>query len=83
MKEEWRSVKGYEGLYEVSNMGRVKSLYYGKERILRGTDAFDGYKIVSLTKQTIKKTGSSTCCRSLYTQPYEFTSSKSFRRGQT
>ena len=24
--EEWRPVKGYEGLYEVSNMGRVKSL---------------------------------------------------------
>jgi hypothetical protein len=26
MKEEWRPVKGYEGLYEVSNMGRVRSV---------------------------------------------------------
>ena len=26
MIEEWRPVKGYEGLYEVSNLGRVKSL---------------------------------------------------------
>lgn len=26
MNEEWRAVKGYEGLYEVSNMGRVRSL---------------------------------------------------------
>lgn len=26
MKEIWESVKNYEGLYEVSNMGRVKSL---------------------------------------------------------
>lgn len=26
MKEEWRSIVGYEGLYEVSNQGRVKSL---------------------------------------------------------
>jgi hypothetical protein len=26
MNEEWRAVVGYEGLYEVSNMGRVKSL---------------------------------------------------------
>ncbi len=25
-KEEWRSVKGYEGLYEVSNFSRVRSL---------------------------------------------------------
>lgn len=26
MGEEWRAVVGYEGLYEVSNLGRVKSL---------------------------------------------------------
>jgi len=25
-KEEWRDIKGYEGLYQVSNLGRVKSL---------------------------------------------------------
>jgi hypothetical protein len=25
-KEEWRSIKGYEGLYEVSDLGRVRSL---------------------------------------------------------
>ena len=25
-KEIWKAVKGYEGLYEVSNLGRVKSL---------------------------------------------------------
>lgn len=24
--EEWRPIKDYEGLYEISNMGRVKSL---------------------------------------------------------
>jgi hypothetical protein len=34
--EEWRDVAGYEGLYQVSNMGRVKSMqryvatYYGR-----------------------------------------------------
>lgn len=36
--EEWRPVVGFEGLYEVSNMGRVKSLNYngakGKEHLL-------------------------------------------------
>ena len=26
MNEEWRDVKGYEGLYRVSNLGRVYSL---------------------------------------------------------
>uniref|UniRef100_A0AAU8EK57 HNH homing endonuclease n=1 Tax=Enterococcus phage vB_EfaS_SZ1 TaxID=3161157 RepID=A0AAU8EK57_9CAUD len=26
MKEEWKDIKGYEGLYQVSNLGRVKSL---------------------------------------------------------
>lgn len=54
MEEEWRPVKGYEGLYEVSNMGRVKSLYRGKERIMSTSDDSSGYKRVKLTKQTIK-----------------------------
>lgn len=26
MNEVWKPVKGYEGLYEISNYGRVKSL---------------------------------------------------------
>ena len=25
-KEIWKPIKGYEGLYEVSNLGRVRSL---------------------------------------------------------
>ena len=31
MKEEWRDIKGYEGLYQVSNFGRVKSLNYARQ----------------------------------------------------
>lgn len=37
-REEWRYVVGYEGLYMVSNFGRVKSLNYrhtGKEHMLK------------------------------------------------
>ena len=54
MKEEWKPIKGYEGLYEVSNMGRVKSLHYGKERIMSTPDDSSGYKRVKLTKQITK-----------------------------
>lgn len=32
--EQWRPVVGYEGLYEVSNLGRVKSFSY-KARVLK------------------------------------------------
>lgn len=28
--EIWKSIKNYEGLYEISNMGRIRSLYKGK-----------------------------------------------------
>lgn len=33
--EEWRDVEGYGGDYQVSNLGRVKSLKFGKERMLK------------------------------------------------
>lgn len=28
MKEEWKDIVGYEGFYQISNYGRVKSLHY-------------------------------------------------------
>lgn len=31
MTEEWRWIKGYEGVYQVSNMGRIKSFLSDKE----------------------------------------------------
>ena len=37
MEEVWKDIEGYEGLYQVSNLGRVKSFpkkTYSKERIL-------------------------------------------------
>lgn len=30
MKEEWRDVVGYEGLYQVSNLGRVRRMHSGR-----------------------------------------------------
>ena len=52
MNEIWKPIKDYEGLYEVSNLGRVKSLNYkrtGKEKILKNSEC-NGYLVVSLVK---------------------------------
>jgi len=35
MDEVWKDIEGYEGIYQVSNLGKVKSLKYNKERILK------------------------------------------------
>lgn len=35
MIEIWKDINGYNGLYQISNLGRVKSLLYKKERILK------------------------------------------------
>lgn len=52
--EEWLSIEGYEGLYEVSNLGRVKSLRDNKgnyrEKILSQCDNGNGYLMVVLCK---------------------------------
>lgn len=59
MKELWKDIKGYEGCYQVSNLGRIKSLdrmtnnqygeYFMKGRILKNSIIKDkGYCRVSL-----------------------------------
>ena len=57
--EEWRSVKGYEQLYEISSIGRVKSLPRNgtakKERILKQKLTTDGYYEVALYKNNSPK----------------------------
>jgi len=49
MKEEWRDIVGYEGLYQVSNLGRVKSFRRVKPFIL-GIRLRCGYNRVALYK---------------------------------
>lgn len=49
--EVWKNVKGYEGLYQVSSEGRVKSLKFSKERILKVGKEGGGYLFVNLCKE--------------------------------
>jgi hypothetical protein len=64
MTEMFIPIKGYEGLYEVSNLGKVKSLpkYKGtnysqaiKEKILKGTPSGKGYLQVLLCNRGNQK----------------------------
>ena len=48
--EEWKDIKGYEGIYQISNKGRVKSLKFNKENILIPVKQNRGYLFVNLCK---------------------------------
>lgn len=50
MAETWKDVAGYEGLYQVSDLGRVRSLLHGKVRILKFLDNGYGYLKVELNR---------------------------------
>lgn len=53
--EIWKDIVGYEGLYQISNLGRVKNLRHGKERIMRACVNGSGYYQLSLVKNEVKK----------------------------
>lgn len=70
MREAWRDIPGFEGMYQVSNHGRVRSLDRVYEQssshgtmmhkryngqIINPTDNGKGYKIVSLKKNGARK----------------------------
>ena len=61
MNEVWKDIKGYEGYYQVSNLGKFKSISrekttptgkpcYSKERILKQHKDKQGYLTVGLCK---------------------------------
>lgn len=67
MNEIWKDVVGYEGIYQVSNKGRVKGLYrkicksngviqYRKERIISQCLNGDGYYHLKISKDGKSKT---------------------------
>lgn len=46
--EIWKDIKGYEGKYQGSNLGNIKSLVYKKPKILKPRLDKDGYLKVIL-----------------------------------
>lgn len=62
MNEIWKNAVGYEGLYEVSNLGRVRSVdrydslgHFRESIILRQHLDHNGYKFVALFKDGKRK----------------------------
>ena len=70
MKENWKDIAGYEGLYQVSNLGRIKSLertvrtkgngvkeysYTLPEKVIRPHKQNSGYLVTDLCKNGVKK----------------------------
>ena len=55
MQEIWKEIKGYEGYFEVSNLGNFRS----KDRIVKykkdGIRNYQGYQRIVLMKDAIKK----------------------------
>ena len=47
--EKWLPLVGYEDYYQASNMGRIKSLWNGRSRIIGGCLDEDGYIKMTLT----------------------------------
>ena len=53
--EVWRDVDGYDGMYQVSDLGRVRSLKYGKVRVMKPQKDKGGYLSVHFYKDSIEK----------------------------
>lgn len=63
MAEVWKDIPGYEGIYQVSNLGRVKGLKRKseagrniREKIMRTPKKSNGYLTVGLFKEGKQKT---------------------------
>ena len=65
MQEIWKDIEGFEGLYQISNLGRIKSLskfinnnpkskkigFYSKEKIIKFSKSKNNYLIAPLSKK--------------------------------
>ena len=51
-KEIWKDIQGYEGMYQVSSHGRVRSFKWNRCKILKTRKDKKGYTVVTLTKHS-------------------------------
>lgn len=54
--EVWKDIPGFEGFYQISDLGRVKSLKYNLGLIVKGGKTHAGYMQVTLSVNKVKKT---------------------------
>ena len=56
IQEIWKEIPGYEGIYQASNFGRIRSLKYNEVRILKPGILRSGYYMVQLYLNNVGKT---------------------------
>ena len=49
--ERWKDIEGYDGMYQVSDLGRVRSRKYGDWRVMRPGKDMKGYLRIGLSKE--------------------------------
>jgi hypothetical protein len=54
--EIWKDIPNYEGIYQISTEGRIKSFKYANEKILNPGIDNHGYFRITLSKNKIRKT---------------------------
>lgn len=55
-QEIWKDIPNYEGIYQVSNKGRVKSFWRPSPKIMKTRKGTNGYIEIGLRKDGIRKT---------------------------
>lgn len=52
----WKTIPGYEGLYQISDCGEVRSLHGDEPRLLKIGYTRGGYKAIGLNKNGVRRT---------------------------
>ena len=56
--EQWRDIDGYDGMYQVSDLGRVRSRYSGEWKVMKQRKNRKGYLRLDLSRDGNRKNAS-------------------------